>query len=103
VSSYRTYITTPSDIQRNNIYRLPVIINWGAGPGDVASSLLYNVNPQFTNTGDGGLAFRVSSTSPAVDTGMVIEGITDGYLGTAPDMGAYESNGPAWTAGRIAP
>lgn len=34
--------------------------------------------------------FRIQEDSPAVDGGMVISGITDGYSGSAPDIGAYE-------------
>ncbi|MEK3916749.1 DNRLRE domain-containing protein [Paenibacillus sp. FSL H7-0331] len=34
--------------------------------------------------------FRLQAESPAVDMGTVIAGITDGYTGAAPDIGAYE-------------
>lgn len=37
--------------------------------------------------------------SAAIDAGVVIEGITDGYQGKAPDLGAYEFGGPRWVAG----
>ena len=37
--------------------------------------------------------------SSAIDAGVVIAGITDGYQGKAPDLGAYESGKPRWTAG----
>jgi hypothetical protein len=37
--------------------------------------------------------------SAAIDAGVVIEGITDGYKGKAPDLGAYEFGGPRWVAG----
>lgn len=37
--------------------------------------------------------------SAAIDAGIVIEGITDGFMGAAPDLGAYEFGGPKWTAG----
>ena len=30
---------------------------------------------------------------------MVIPGFTDGYIGSAPDLGAYEFGGLAWNAG----
>jgi len=33
---------------------------------------------------------RLSASSPAVDAGVAIPGITDGFAGTAPDLGAYE-------------
>jgi hypothetical protein len=43
--------------------------------------------------------FRLKAGSPAIDYGVVIDGITDGYAGQAPDAGAYEFGGEAWTAG----
>jgi hypothetical protein len=36
--------------------------------------------------------FRPISTSSLKDAGAVISGITTGYLGSAPDIGAYENN-----------
>lgn len=35
--------------------------------------------------------FELATGSPAIDEGAVIAGITDGYAGAAPDLGAYES------------
>jgi gliding motility-associated-like protein len=98
VSSYRTYITSPHDVQRNNIYRRRIVINWGASAGNIANSLLDNVNPQFVGTGQSGLAYRLNAGSPAINAGVVIPGITDGSVG-APDIGAYEYGGPAWVPG----
>lgn len=37
--------------------------------------------------------------SAAIDAGVVLPGITDGYQGKAPDLGAYEFGKPRWTAG----
>ena len=34
-----------------------------------------------------------------VDKGIVIDGITDGFRGAAPDIGAFEQGVPAWKAG----
>jgi hypothetical protein len=39
------------------------------------------------------------SGSGAIDAGDIIPGITDGFLGTAPDIGAYETGAPYWTPG----
>lgn len=50
-----------------------------AKPGFVASGV--RPNPYF----------QLSSTSPLIDAGVVVAGITDGYQGKAPDIGAYES------------
>ena len=37
--------------------------------------------------------------SGAVDAGVVIPGITDGFVGAAPDLGAYERGGTLWRPG----
>lgn len=37
--------------------------------------------------------------SEAVDAGLEIAGVTAGFKGKAPDLGAYELGGPRWTAG----
>ncbi len=96
--SYVTYVTTPPDVQKNNIYRKDIVINWGAGLGDVTNALLQGVDPQFVGTGAGGLAYRIRSTSPAVNRGVAIPGITDGSVGV-PDIGAYEYGGNDWVPG----
>lgn len=56
---------------------------------------LVTANPQFVGIPD----FQLKSTSPAINAGRVIPGITDGFLGSAPDDGAYEFGAPAWSAG----
>jgi len=43
--------------------------------------------------------FRLAAGSVAIDTGIVVPGITAGIIGRAPDAGAYEFGGDAWTAG----
>jgi hypothetical protein len=35
--------------------------------------------------------FHIRTTSPAIDKGVGIAGVTAGFLGTAPDMGRYET------------
>ncbi|MBL8956223.1 MAG: right-handed parallel beta-helix repeat-containing protein [Myxococcaceae bacterium] len=97
--SYVTYVNTPADIQRNNIYRDEIVLNWGQGTGDIQSSLLEGVNPQFVGTGMGGLQYRVASGSPAINAGTVLAGFTDGFVGSAPDIGAYEAGGVEWVPG----
>lgn len=63
----------------------------------VSNNLTNNVNPLFVSTNQ--LDFRVQSNSPAVDAGFAVSPYTDGYSGTAPDIGAFEYGQPAWTAG----
>jgi len=45
------------------------------------------------------LDFRPREGSPLVDAGRTIEGVTDGYQGKAPDVGAYERGGEHWKPG----
>ena len=37
--------------------------------------------------------FSLKTSAPAIDSGKPVTGITDGFLGEAPDLGAYESGG----------
>jgi hypothetical protein len=40
-----------------------------------------------------------SDQRPGIDIGIVVPGVTDGFSGAAPDLGAYESGKPPWRAG----
>jgi hypothetical protein len=40
---------------------------------------------------------QLQASSPAINQGTVIPGITDGFMGTAPDLGALEYGGTDWT------
>lgn len=40
--------------------------------------------------------FRLQATSPAIGAGIAIPGVTDGFTGTAPDLGAFEYGGANW-------
>lgn len=98
--SYATYDTHPNDVQRNNIYRMDILVNWGASPGNVANSLRYTSNPQFVG---GSLStpqtyFQIQSGSPARGIATAIAGINDGD--TSPkDAGAYYYGQSGWVAG----
>lgn len=104
--SYFVPYDTPSDEMRNNIFRHDVNVNWkiadsnnNAGePGDVENTVFRATDPQFLGTGEGGLRYQLKPTSPAINIGKVISGITDGSQGT-PDAGAYEYGVAPWTAG----
>lgn len=54
-------------------------------------------NPQFLDPGNGD--FRIGSSSPAINMGMVVPSITDGYTGSAPDVGAYEAGAADFRTG----
>lgn len=43
--------------------------------------------------------FRPKAGSPLIDAGVEVPGFTDGYLGEAPDIGAYEYGGEKWIPG----
>lgn len=43
--------------------------------------------------------FRLTENSEAIDQGVEIGGITEGFIGSAPDYGAYEYGGADWSAG----
>ncbi len=43
--------------------------------------------------------FRPADDSPLINAGRIIPGITDGYRGAAPEVGAYEANQPGWIPG----
>jgi hypothetical protein len=43
--------------------------------------------------------YQLAAGSGAIDQGLVVPGITDGYCGSAPDVGAYEYNCSSWSAG----
>ncbi len=52
----------------------------------------------------GNFDFRPKAGSDVIDAGKVIAGITDGYLGSAPDIGAYEyGNTHYWIPGYQGP
>jgi len=59
---------------------------WQAGTGQELHGM--NANPLFTNMSTGDLTLQTGS--PCINQGVVIPNINDGYLGAAPDMGAYE-------------
>jgi len=58
--------------------------------------LRYNfyTNTSFVTASSGD--FRLQATSPAIGAGTVIPGVTDGFSGTAPDLGAFEYGGANW-------
>ena len=43
--------------------------------------------------------FTLAAGASVIDKGLVIPGITDGFIGAAPDAGAYEFGATTWTSG----
>jgi hypothetical protein len=92
-------------VYNNTAYNVPLsqmVISW---PEGVRSTERNNsVNQAASNFVDPEHGdFRLSATATAKDAGDVIPGFTDGYVGTAPDLGAYEYGADKcssnWTAG----
>lgn len=52
---------------------------------------------QFVDAADGN--FYLLPGAPAIDAGLFLPPYTNGYVGSAPDIGAFEYGLPAWTSG----
>ena len=60
------------------------------------------VDPLLKNPVWAAVNAELQASSPCIDAGMVLANITDGYKGSAPDMGAFESDGSVPTAPLVA-
>jgi len=58
-----------------------------------------NVAPGFASAAGGD--YTLDSTSDLIDAGIVIPGINDGYVGAAPDVGAFEYQGYGFTLNTV--
>jgi hypothetical protein len=98
---YTAYPTETNLTTRNNLS------NSSDWVGDTLSNNRYQTVNQFTNSAAGDYTLTANSTGTnqgatrkrAVNYGTPIAGITDGYVGSAPDAGAFEQGVTAWTAG----
>jgi PA14 domain/Right handed beta helix region/Protein of unknown function (DUF1565) len=61
----------------------------GKGVPTFTNNLEQTVNPKFANASEAN--FTLGSGSPAINKGRVLAPYTNGYTGSAPDMGALES------------
>jgi hypothetical protein len=61
----------------------------------VSSNITGSTDLRFTDPGNHD--YTLQSVSPAIDAGQVIPGVTDGYSGNAPDIGAFEYGQSDWT------
>ncbi|HEX5242380.1 MAG TPA: right-handed parallel beta-helix repeat-containing protein [Tepidisphaeraceae bacterium] len=80
-------------ILMNNLFTAPTQID----PSAQQTDNLALPGAQFTNVGRCDL--RLRGKSPAINAGTVVPGITDGYAGSAPDIGAYEFGRKPFVAG----
>ena len=92
--TFHSYPANRPTNSQNNIYRRSIKPD---APG--SNELTSGTDPRFANAGEGGLKYRLQPDSPAINRAAVIEGVTDGYVGSAPDLGTYEYGGPDWAAG----
>jgi hypothetical protein len=83
--------TIQNQVVRNNLSNK----QWNLG--NTFSNNLVSSNPQFTNPA--AFDFTLTASSPAIDYGMVIPGITLNYNGSSPDAGAYEFGSTPWIPG----
>ncbi len=82
----------------NNIYgSIDSDLRTGGDPIEFAGNFATTSGGNFVNAGAGD--FRLRNSSGAVDAGIVIEGITDGFAGAAPDAGAYERGAALFEVG----
>ncbi|MDB5356353.1 MAG: carbohydrate-binding cenc domain protein [Phycisphaerales bacterium] len=78
----------------NNIFSNGVMF----GPGAVQTNNLFSdTNPLFVNPTTH--TYQLQGSSPAINKGRVLAPYTNGYMGSAPDIGAYEYGMTAFTAG----
>lgn len=92
--SYATFLVLDANGTKftNNIFRGSIETTAGAA---YANNLTSGTDPKFVDPlGD----FHLKAGSLGLDKGKVIPGITDGYSGALPDIGAREA-GDTWTAG----
>ena len=81
-------------IFRNNLFTNRTQI----GPGATSSNnLAMGSDFRFANAAAGD--FRLLAGSAAINRGLVLSPYTNGYVGAAPDIGAYEYGRTPWTAG----
>jgi len=81
----------------NNLFLGPLAASPAYLPGATTTTDLVAGGTAVVNAA--GHDDRLPFGSPAIDAGTALPGITDGYVGPAPDVGAYEYGAPAWDAG----
>jgi len=68
--------------------------------GNIRSNFIVSeTDSPFVSLEQDNLDLRPAKGSPLIDAGVVVEGITDGYKGSSPDIGAYEYGGEYWFPG----
>jgi hypothetical protein len=78
----------------NNIFTKAINIGTGAV---VKTNLVGPTDPKFVDAATGN--YQLQAGSPAIDMGTTLPPYTNGYVGSAPDLGAFEVGAPPWSAG----
>lgn len=79
----------------NNIFSQPLPSSMPNAT--LSNNILPGTDPKFVDPVHNDL--HLQAGSPAIDAGKVLPPYTDGYVGSAPDIGAYEYGSSGWTAG----
>jgi len=101
--------TQPIDFDYDDLYTTnpDEFVYWGSGSNrhmhDLATFQALtgqephglNVEPGFADAGGGD--YTLDPTSDLIDSGVLIPGINDDYVGTGPDIGAFEYEGYGFT------
>lgn len=77
------------------------LVNEAMNPKNPWEFVQGELGPELAHNGPGAVDKDGYPTagSEAIDAGQEVAGVTDGFQGKAPDLGAYEFGGPRWTAG----
>jgi hypothetical protein len=78
---------------KNNIFRDETSLASTTSSNNLFSA----TDPRFIDAANAD--FRLIDASPAIDAGVIVPGVTDTYVGSAPDIGAYEKGGLRWRVG----
>ena len=89
-------------IYNNTAYGAPAnLVAYSNSSASTGNNLLNPSSSYFVNAA--GFDFRLAASSPAINVGTSLSPYTDGYAGSAPDLGAYEyaasTSRSGWTAG----
>jgi uncharacterized protein (TIGR03437 family) len=87
-------LSLPGTELKNNIFTAAIPLTSGA---TLQNNILPGTDPQFADPAHGN--FQLAPSSPAIGMGVAIPPYTDGFMGTAPDIGAYDHRLPPWKAG----
>ncbi|MGM0490451.1 MAG: right-handed parallel beta-helix repeat-containing protein, partial [Planctomycetota bacterium] len=93
-----SYLSTWAAAQKKDLYGCRLVNNLGSGGTRVKAQGLEISHNTWKYDKLIDHRYLTPGTSP-VDSGMVVSGITDDYVGEGPDRGAYELGGHEWKPG----